>query len=227
MGGQTYVFTPHPLNNCLKNIQTYSILSLKILLVLQYLSEYISCGYKRQWLYRPNLVIRNINLNKYDIKCLNILIILSIYKKEVDNLDIKYIVNNLIKNGDVKQENVPRCGESKTDKWVQVNICLIYYRFIVLFTIGLEFLLITFLLQFFLAQLISLPISSATFSVHIYLLVDITSVYLKVAMYEGSVLSPLLFAVVMDVVPIEERSGIPSKMLHQTQPNCVTMASKQ
>ena len=34
--------------------------------------------------------------------------ILSIYKKEVDDLDMKYIVNNFIKNGDVKLENVPR-----------------------------------------------------------------------------------------------------------------------
>ena len=46
--------------------------------------------------------------------------ILSIYKEEVDNLDIKYIVNNVIKNGDVKLENVPRWGKSKTDIWVQV-----------------------------------------------------------------------------------------------------------
>ena len=47
-------------------------------------------------------------LNKYDIKCVNNLIILSIYKEEVDNLDMNYIVNNFIKNGDVKLENVPR-----------------------------------------------------------------------------------------------------------------------
>ena len=33
---------------------------------------------------------------------------LSFYKEEVDNLDMKYIVNNFIKNGDVKLENVPR-----------------------------------------------------------------------------------------------------------------------
>ena len=52
--------------------------------------------------YMLTLVIRNINLNKYDIKCLNNLMILSIYKEEVDDLDMKYIVNNFIKNGDVK-----------------------------------------------------------------------------------------------------------------------------
>ena len=53
-------------------------------------------------LYRLTLVIRSINLNNYDIKCLNNLMILSIYKEEVDNLDMKYIVNYFIKNGDVK-----------------------------------------------------------------------------------------------------------------------------
>ena len=63
--------------------------------------------------YRLTLVIRSINLNKYDIKCLNNLMILSIYKEEVDKLDMKYIVNNLIKNGDVTQENVPRCGDQR------------------------------------------------------------------------------------------------------------------
>ena len=30
--------------------------------------------------------------------------ILSIYNEEVDNLDMKYIVNNFIKNGDVERE---------------------------------------------------------------------------------------------------------------------------
>ena len=39
-----------------------------------------------------------------------ILMILSIYKEEVDNLDIKSIVINFINNGDVKLENVPRWG---------------------------------------------------------------------------------------------------------------------
>ena len=61
-------------------------------------------------LYRPTLVIRSINLTKYYMKRLNSLMILSIYKEEVDNLDMKYIVNNFIKNGDVKLENVSRCG---------------------------------------------------------------------------------------------------------------------
>ena len=58
---------------------------------------------KLQWLYRPTLVIRRINLNKnYDIKCLSNLLMLSICKEEVDNLDMKYIINNLIKSVDVK-----------------------------------------------------------------------------------------------------------------------------
>ena len=99
------------------------------------------------------------------------------------------------------------------DIWVQMTISLIYYRFIVRFTIGIEFLFIAFLLQFFLAHMCSLSISSSatypsTFSYHIYLSIDIISVYLKVAMHQESVLSPLLFVVVMDVVPSEARSGI-------------------
>ena len=68
---------------------------------------------------------------------------LSICKEEVDNLDMKYIMNNLIKNGDVKIGNVPRWWESKADIWVQMTISLIYYRFIDQFTKGLEFLFIT------------------------------------------------------------------------------------
>ena len=48
--------------------------------------------------------------------------ILSIYKEELDHLDMKYIVNNFIKNGDVKLENVPKWGQSKTDIWFQVYI---------------------------------------------------------------------------------------------------------
>ena len=39
-------------------------------------------------------------------------------------------------------------------------------------------------------------------------------VYLKVGRYQWSVLSPLLFAVVVDGVPIEARSGIPSELLY-------------
>ena len=54
---------------------------------------------------------------------------------------------------------------------------------------------------------------SSTFSNHIYLSIDI-SVYLKVAMHQRSVLSPLLFVVVMDVVPSDARSGIPSELLY-------------
>ena len=100
--------------------------------------------------------------------------ILSICKEEVDNLDMKYIIKNLIKNGDVKLENVPRWWESKADIWAQMTISLIHYRFIVRFTIGLELLFILFLLQFFLAQMSSLWISgsatySATHSLTIYI----------------------------------------------------------
>ena len=69
-------------------------------------------GYK----YRLTLVIRSINLNKYDIKCLNNLMILSIYREEVDDLDMKYIVNNFIKNGDVNLENVPRWENHRLTK---------------------------------------------------------------------------------------------------------------
>ena len=47
---------------------------------------------------------------------------LSICKVEVYNLDVKYIINNLIKNGDVKLGNVPRWCESKADIWVQITI---------------------------------------------------------------------------------------------------------
>ena len=52
-------------------------------------------------------------------------------------------------------------GKSKTDRWVQVTILLIYYRFIVRFTIAFEFLFIAFLHQFFWAHMSTLPISSA------------------------------------------------------------------
>ena len=60
----------------------------------------------------------------------------------------------------------------------------------------------------------SSAIYSYTFSNHIYLSVDIISVYLKVVMHQGSVLSPLLFGVVMDVVPSEARRGIPFELLY-------------
>ena len=65
----------------------------------------------------------------------------------------------------------------------------------------------------------SLSISSSatyasTFSNHIYLSIDIISVYLKDAMHQESVLSPLLFVVVRYVVPSEARSGIPSELLY-------------
>ena len=112
-----------------------------------------------------------------------------------------------------------RGGGSKTDRWVQVTISLIYHRCIVRFTIGYEFLFITFFLQFVLVQMSSLSksissIYSSTFSNHVYLSADIISVYLKVAMHQGSVLSPLLFGVVIDVVSSEARSSIPSELLY-------------
>ena len=171
--------------------------------------------------YMPNLVIHSINLNKkyYDIKCLNNLMILSICNEEVDNLDIQYIINNLIKNGDIKLGNVPKWWESKADIWVQMTISFIYYRFIVRFTTGLELLFITFILQFFLAQMSSLSISSSaryssTFSNDICVSIYIISVYLKVAMHQGSVLNPLPFGVGMDVIHRKARSGIPSEWMY-------------
>ena len=111
----------------------------------------------------------------------------------------------------------PRWWESKADIWVQMTISLIYYRFIVRFTIGLEFIFILFLLKFFLAQMSSLSISnsatySSTFSNHVS--IDIISVYWKIPMHQGTVLSPLLFSVVMDVIPSEARSGIHSEWLY-------------
>ena len=89
-----------------------------------------------------------------------------------------------------------------------MTISLIYYRFIVLFTIRLECIFITFLPQFFLAQMSSLSMSSSfiyssKFSNHIYLSVDIILVYLKVVIHQWSVLSPLLIGVVMNLVPSE------------------------
>ena len=57
----------------------------------------------------------------------------------------------------------------------------------------------------------SSAIYSSTFSNHIYLLAYIISVYLKVGMHQGSVMSPLMFGVVMDVVA---RSCKPSELLY-------------
>ena len=37
---------------------------------------------------------------------------------------------------------------------------------------------------------------------------------MKVGLHQGSVLSPLLFDVVMDVVSSEARNGLPSKLLY-------------
>ena len=81
----------------------------------------------------------------------------------------------------------------------QVTISLIYYRFIVQFTIGYEFLFIAFLLQFFLVQMSSLCISSSsiyysTISNRVYLSLDMILLNLKVGMNQWSVLSPPLFS---------------------------------
>ena len=102
---------------------------------------------------------------------------------------MKYIIKTLFNNGDVKLENVPRWWESKADIWVPMTISLLYYRFIVRFTIRLAFLFIVFLLQFFLAQMSFLSICSyatysSTFYSHIYLSIDIISVYMKAAMHQ-------------------------------------------
>ena len=40
------------------------------------------------------------------------------------------------------------------------------------------------------------------------------SFQVKVGLHQGSVLSPLMFAAVMDVVPSEARNGLPSKLLY-------------
>ena len=60
----------------------------------------------------------------------------------------------------------------------------------------------------------SSPIYYSTFSNHVYLSVDVISVYLKVVIHQGSLLTPLLFGVVIDIVPSEARSGIPSELLY-------------
>ena len=49
---------------------------------------------------------------------------------------------------------------------------------------------------------------SSTFSNRIYISADIISVYLKVGMHQWYVLSPLLFAGVMDGAPSEARSSM-------------------
>ena len=95
-----------------------------------------------------------------------------------------------------------------------MTISLIYYRFIVRLTIGLEFLFMLFLLQFFLAQMSSLSISSSvtyssTCSSHIYIY--------NISIFEHCYASRVCIksiAVVMDVVPREARSGMPSELLY-------------
>ena len=58
----------------------------------------------------------------------------------------------------------------------------------------------------------SSAIYTSTFSSHLYLSVDIISVYLKVVMHQGSVLSQL--NVVPRCCPREARCGIPSELLY-------------
>ena len=66
----------------------------------------------------PTLVIRNINLNKYEFKSFNRTKIFSIYKGEVDNSNMKSIVHPFIKNGDVRRVNIPRWRNEKlTDEF--------------------------------------------------------------------------------------------------------------
>ena len=56
---------------------------------------------------------------------------------------------------------------------------------------------------------------SSTFSNHYIICIDSYNiVYLKVPMHQGSVMSPLLVGVVIDVIPLEVRSGIPSEWLY-------------
>ena len=128
----------------------------------------MSCVCKRQWFYRHTLVIRSININNNKN-----LMMLSICKEEVDNLDMKYIINNLIKNGDVQLRNVPMWWESKADIWVQMAISWIYYRFIVRFTIGLELLFITFLGTDIFCRYLVLPhILPYSLTIYMYICID-------------------------------------------------------
>ena len=46
------------------------------------------------------------------------------------------------------------------------------------------------------------------------LFADVMDVVVKVGLHQGSVVSPLLFAAVMDVVSSEARSGLPSELLY-------------
>ena len=47
---------------------------------------------------------------------------LLICKEEVNKFDLKYKINNLIKNGDINLGNVSRWWESKADIWLQMAL---------------------------------------------------------------------------------------------------------
>ena len=58
-------------------------------------------------------------IKKYYIKCLNNIMMLSICKEEVDNLDMKYIINNLIKNVMLSYEMSRDCGDQRLTYWLK------------------------------------------------------------------------------------------------------------
>ena len=92
-----------------------------------------------------------------------------------------------------------------------------------------ELQFITFLLQFFLAQMSSLSMSSSsihssTFSNQIYLSVDIILVYLKFVGHQGSALSPPLSWMLS---PSEARSDIPSELLYDDDLVLMVMVGRQ
>ena len=49
----------------------------------------------------------------------------------------------------------------------------------------------------------------------------------KVGLYQGAILSPLLIAAVMDVVSSETRSGLPSELLYIDDPVLMTPTMEQ
>ena len=102
-----------------------------------------------------------------------------------------------------------------------MTISEIYYKFIVWFTIGLEFLFITFLLQFFLVQMSSLSVSSSaiyssTLSNHIIII--FIGRY-NIGMFESCYASRVFIESTAvwcchGFVPSKARNGIPSELLY-------------